>query len=202
MLFHGRLLWYPMGCNTPAGLSQQAVPGDGYLGRILTRAHPAQRHPAQYHEYELLTHGDVRSTQLRHHYQRSGYVQLESAPSPAPSVPSEETILWLSRIRVRRVAHAVLWGDGLRSHVFRDGRLPFLPPDHTLTSIVGSVCVWCVHRQARLHGLAILFGSLPCLRRRMRQQIRTSRWRVTPGRVLGRCLPATSVHMYARIHTT
>lgn len=39
---------------------------------------------------------------------------------------------WLSRIRVRRVAHAVLWGDGLRFRV-RDGRLLSSRAQHTLT---------------------------------------------------------------------
>lgn len=153
-----------MGCNnTPAGLSQQAVLGDGYLGRILTTAHPAQRHPAQYHEYELLTHGDVRSTQLRHHYQRSGYVQLESAPSPAPSVPSEETILWLSRIRVRRVAHAVLWGDGLRFHCVPRRAIAFFTSrshTHFDRGLCVCVCVWCPGRPGSMVLLFFSAGSL------------------------------------------
>ena len=38
---------------------------------------------------------------------------------------------WLSRIRVRRVAHAVLWGDGLRFRV-RNGRLLSSRAQHTL----------------------------------------------------------------------
>lgn len=72
---------------------------------------------------------------------------------------------WMSRIRVKRVAHAVPWGDGLRFLRVRDGRLPYyLPSTH---SILGSLplCVCVVHRQARLHGPAVLLGSLAWRRR-------------------------------------
>lgn len=82
----------------------------------------------------------------------------------------------MSRIRVRRVAHAVLWGDGLRFRV-RDGRLLYYLPS--------TLCACVVHRQARLHGPAV-FARLPCLAETGAwQQIRISRWRVTPGRALG-----------------
>lgn len=76
----------------------------------------------------------------------------------------------MSRIRMRRVAHAVLWGDGLGFRV-RDGRLISSRAQHTLNRKLSGL-------MPRLHGHAVLFGSL-AWGDTARQQIRTSRWRVT-----------------------
>lgn len=94
---------------------------------------------------------------------------------------------------MRRVAHAVLWGDGLRFRV-QDGRLPYLPS----TTLDRRLPLVSVPRLQWSPG-ADCSAPLPCPG--ARQQIRISRWRVTPGAsTLGRGFPVTGVHTYTHPH--
>lgn len=79
------------------------------------------------------------------------------APVSAFSVHSEQVVPGLSRIKVRRVAHAVLWGDGLRFRV-RDGRLLYLPSTTLDRRLPLGRCLGC-------NGPADCSAPLPCLGR-------------------------------------
>lgn len=70
-----------------------------------------------------------------------------------------------------------------------------LPPEHK-TQIAGSLC-WCTLDCQAAWSLLLLFGSLAWGETGARQQIRTCRWRVTPGRGLS----ATGVHTYTSSQT-
>lgn len=97
----------------------------------------------------------------------------------------------MSRIKVRRVAHAVLWGDGLRLFRVRDGRLLYLPS----TKLRSRALCAGAPSIARLRGPSC-FCSAPLPG--ARQQIRTCRWRVTPGAwVVG----DGRTYVYTRTHT-
>lgn len=191
---------YPKRCNTPAGLPQQAVPGERYLGQVLTIPHPTLQDPAQYHEYDSFIHPVFVIYPIEASLFKVWICGTRERALARALGPFRGNNTWLSRIRVRRVAHAVLWGDGLRFRV-SERRAIALPPDHSHSLRPWALCV--VPRQARLCGLAISFGWLPCLGDRARQQIRTSRWRVPPGRALGAWYAGderTHVHMYTRAH--
>lgn len=99
-----------------------------------------------------------------------GFVKYERALGPFRGNNT-----WMSRVRVRRVAHAVLWGDGLRFRV-RDGRL-LSSRAHTIDrgpSVCGGPAAWFPFLPGSL-----AWGDGP------RQQIRIPRRRVTRGRAQG-----------------
>lgn len=137
-------------------ISQQAVLEGRQSGHIIiARAHPTQQTPAQYLEYELFIYQNLSCIQSRNRYSRSGYVELEKRALARGLGPFRGSSTWMSRIRVRRVAHAVLWGDGLRFRV-RDGRLLYYLPS--------TLCVRCTGRPGCMV-LLFLLGSLAWRRR-------------------------------------
>lgn len=112
------------------------------------------------------------------------------APVSAFSVHSEQVVPGLSRIKVRRVAHAVLWGDGLRFRV-RDGRLLYLPSTTLDRRLPLGRCLGC-------NGLLIV--RLPCLAWGATANQDISLASDTWASTLGRGFPVTGVHTYTHPH--
>lgn len=115
---------YPMRCNTSAGLSQQAVPGEAEIGQILTKAHPTDRDPVQsvhYHDYEPFIHPEFAIYPIKASLSKVWICGTSrERPRPRPrSLPRKQYVVVSHQSETGRACGAM--GDGLRFHVSETG---------------------------------------------------------------------------------